>query len=356
MKPGLLDVRRDAYLLGLMRVAFACLLLSFTLKLGRQLWNVGYFGDFFHLPLLPEAWVPSRTVYASMLSAAAVGCVLSALGVAARPALLAAALLHFYAFFCDRLQYHNNRYALLLLTCLVALSPCDRSFLLARRLRGAAALPRSARLAPRVLARAAGVQLSLVYLASSLGKAFDPDWRGGTVMLLRFAEGHALLSPYLPRALVDLLQAPWFAHAASVAAIASELFIALGPWLAAARPFALWLGVVFHWGIEASANVELFSYTMLCGYLAFATPELGERRLSVPDDRAGRRLAWLVRRLDWLARFELTSAPRASALIVTDRLGRAHRGLAAWCELSRGLPALFPLWLPLLLATFWRRR
>ena len=123
---------RDAYLLGLLRVAVSCLLLLFTLKLARQLAHVGYFGDVFHLPLLPEAWVPERAVYTLMLTLAAVGCVLSGLGIGAKPALLGAGLLHFYGFFSDRLQYHNNRYALLLLVFLVALSPCDRSLLLWR--------------------------------------------------------------------------------------------------------------------------------------------------------------------------------------------------------------------------------
>jgi Vitamin K-dependent gamma-carboxylase len=354
--PSWLYERRDSYLLGLMRVAFACLLLLFTLKLGRQLWSGGYFGDVFHLPLLPEAWVPSRSAYTLLLALAGACCVLAALGAWARPALLLATLLHFYGFFCDRLQYHNNRYALLLLTCLVALTPCDRSFVAWRFGRRALATSPEARLGHRFMVRAVGAQLSLVYLSSSLGKAFDADWRGGTVMLLRFAEGHALLSRYLPAALVDVLQAPWFAHAASLAAIASELFIALGPWFSRSRPLALWLGVVFHLGIELSANVELFSYTMLSGYLAFATPELRERRLSLRADAGGRRLAWLVQKLDWLSRFELAWPQQESLLSVTPRDGNARTGLAAWRELARGLPALFPLWLPLwLVSRGWRR-
>lgn len=349
-----LHEERDAHVLGLMRVAFSSLLLLFTLKQARHLLSGGYFGDVFHLPLLPQAWVPPAAVYALMLTLAGVGCVLSVVGVWARPALLGAGLLHFYAFFCDRLQYHNNRYTLLLVACLVAFTPCDRSFLLWPKLRGARALGAAERIAPRFFVRAVGAQLSLVYLSSSIGKAFDADWRGGTVMLLRFADGHAVLSRYLPAAIVDLLQAPWFAHAASVMAIASELFIALGPWFARIRPIALWLGVVFHLGIELSANVELFSYTMLSGYVAFVTPELRERKLTLGKTAE----RWLVRlrRLDFLSRFELqVSAEQSERLVVRDRQGRSHRGLPALRELARGIPLLYPLWLPLALVT-WRKR
>jgi hypothetical protein len=350
---GWLTEERDAYLLGLMRVAFALLLLLFTLKLARTLFTVGYFGDVFHMPLVPEAFVPPRSVYTAMLGVQALCCLASLLGLWARPALLCAGLLGFYGFFCDRLQYHNNRYCLLLLTCLVALSPSDRSFSLWRWLRQ---LPAPPRIAPRLLARAIGAQLSLVYLSSSIGKALDADWRGGTVMLLRFAEGHALLSRYLPAPIADLLQAPWFAHAASLGAICSELFLALGPWFALTRPLALWLGVVFHAGIELSANVELFSYTMLSGYVAFAKPELAERRASFGGQKRGPRLRSLFARLDWLNRFETTASPeQRSWLVVRDRMGASHSGLRALRELTRATPALFPLWLPLAVMT-WRPR
>jgi Vitamin K-dependent gamma-carboxylase len=355
MKPsGWVSEERDAYLLGLMRVAFALLLLLFTLKLGRTLLTNGYFGDVFHLPLLPRSWVPSRGVYTAMLAVQASCCLLSLAGLWARPALLTAAALGFYGFLCDRLQYHNNRYCLLLLTCLVALSPCDRSFSLWRWLRRR---PEPPRVAPRLLARALGAQLSLVYLSSSIGKALDADWRGGTVMLLRFAEGHALLSRYLPAPVADLLQAPWFSQAASLGAIGSELFIALGPWFVRTRALALWLGVVFHAGIELSANVELFSYTMLSGYVAFATPELCERRATFSATGRGPLLKAVLSRLDWLRRFQLElSASQREPLVVRDRAGVSHRGLAALRELTRATPALFSLWLPLALVCAAQRR
>jgi hypothetical protein len=340
---------REAYVLGLLRLLFAALLLLFTLRLLHELIHDGYFGDVFHMPLLPESLVPSRHVYGALLLCQAVACVLALVGVAARPALLLAALSGLYGFFCDRLQYHNNRYELLLLTLLVALSPCDRSFLLFGRARPGTA--------PRWAARLVAVQLSVVYLASSLGKLGDADWRSGAVLLQRFALGRPVVEHFLPSSLAATLSAPWFAHAASLAAIVSELFLALGVWFAGTRALSLWLGVMFHAGIEISAHVELFSYTMLSAYLAFVTPELAERRLSWCTRRpVGRALAALFGRLDLLARFTHERVDeQPSLLIARDRVGLSHGGLAAWRELARAMPPLFPLWLPLWLLT-WRER
>lgn len=347
MKSGWLSEERDAHVLGLVRLAFASLLLLLTLKLAGKLLHGPYFGDVFHMPLLPESFVPTRQAYVALLACQGLGCVLALLGIFARPALMTAALCGLYGLFCDRLQYHNNRYELLLLTLLVSLSPCDRSFLLFGSARAGTA--------PRWAARLVGAQITLVYLASSLGKLADADWRGGSVLLGRFAAGRNLAEHYLPASLAALLSAPWFAHLAAVAAVSSELFLALGLWFPATRALCLWLGLMFHGGIELAANVELFSYTMLSGYLVFVTPELRERSVSWnARSRRGQALGWLCSRLDLLARFRHVQVDGQATLVVTrDRAGIAHRGLSAWRELSRATPLLFPLWLPLRVWT-WR--
>jgi Vitamin K-dependent gamma-carboxylase len=284
-----------------------------------------------------------------LLALQGLGCLLSLVGVVARPALLGASLCGLYGFFCDRLQYHNNRYELLLLALLVSLTPCDRSFLLFGNARPGTA--------PRWAARLVGAQLTVVYLASSLGKLADADWRSGEVLLPRFALGQPFAEHYLSPGFARLLAAPWFAHAASIAAIGSELFLALGLWRPSTRALCLWLGVMFHGGIELTARVELFSYTMLSGYLVFVTPELRERSVSWnARSRTGQALGWLCSRLDLLARFRHEQVDGQATLVVArDRLGVAHRGLSAWRELSRATPLLFPLWLPLFVLT-WRER
>lgn len=349
MTQSWLSEERDAHVLGLARLAFATLLLLLTLRLAGELSRGPYFGDVFHMSLVPESWVPSRPMYGGLLACQGLGCVLALLGVVARPALLAASLCGLYGFFCDRLQYHNNRYELLLLTLLISLTPCDRSFCFFGKPRPGAA--------PRWAARLVGAQLAVVYLASSLGKLFDADWRSGAVLLPRFALGVPYVEQYLGAQVATLLSAPWFAHAAAVAAISSELFLALGLWFPRTRALCLWLGLMFHAGIELTARVELFSYTMLSGYLVFVTPELRERTVSWnARSQAGQTLAKLCQRLDVLARFRHQQADDQASLLVTrDRAGIAHRGLSAWRELARATPLLFPLWLPLSVLT-WRER
>ncbi len=340
---------REVHLLGLLRLAFGVLMLAYTLRRAQELSSVGYFGDVFHLPLLPESLVPSRRAFSALLCFQAVCSALAIVGVLARGALLAAALSGLYAILCDRLQYHNNRYELLLVALLVALTPCDRSFRLFFAPRPGTG--------PRWAVRMVGAQLSIVYLASSLGKLFDPDWRGGAVLHLRFSQGRHITEHLLPEPLVALVSRPWFAEVASLLAIGSELFLALGLWFPRTRALALWLGVMFHVGIELSAHVELFSYTMLFGYLAFVTPELRERTLSWSSVAPrGPALRALFRRLDLLARFRHESHTGPALLQVTDRGGSVHLGLGALRELCRATPLLFPLWAPLALFTYRRKR
>lgn len=345
-----LSEERETYVLGLLRLSFALLMLLLTLKLTRQLLLIDYFGDFFHMPMLPDSLVPSRNGYVLVLLAQGVCSVAALLGFFTRPALLAASSLGICTLLWDRLDYHNNRYELLLLVFLVALTPCARSFL---PLRSARPGP-----GPRWAVTLVGAQVSAVYLASSLGKLFDSDWRGGVVLSHRFDKALPFFDAHQLHGLGALVAAPTFAHAASLAAIASELLLALGLWFRPTRALALWLGFMFHAGIEIVAHVELFSYTMIAGYLAFVTPELRQRTLSFSvKTSGGQRWSRLCQHLDLLARFEhAPSATQTTLLRVTDRAGTTHEGLPAWRELARAFPPLFPLWLPLALLTLRHRR
>ena len=79
---------------------------------------------------------------------------------------------------CDRLQFHNNRWALYCYAALLAFAPCDRSFHLGP--------PPVTRVGPLWAARLAQIQLALIYVASGGSKLLDPDWRDGRVLLERF--------------------------------------------------------------------------------------------------------------------------------------------------------------------------
>ena len=347
--------QRETHLLGLIRVAFGALLFLHAQRLTRELDALGYFGDRFYMPLLPREWVPGAGLYAALLLAMRVLAVAIALGVRARECLLLVSSSGLYLLACDRLQYHNNRYALLLLAFLLAFTPCDRSFRLGLgALRSRAAAPA---IGPIWAQRLFQLQVSLIYAGSALSKLFDPDWFGGQVMWVRAARGMAEASERgieLPALLVSALQSKLVLGLLSKLAISLELFVALGLWHRRARVLALWLGVLFHFGIEVGASVELFSYVMWTSYLAFVTPELRERQWLVADDAPGaQRAARGLRALDWLSRWSVALVPRAQlgggAYAAIDRDGSRATGLRAAALIARTTPLLFPLWLPLAL-------
>jgi hypothetical protein len=192
--------------------------------------------------------------------------------------------------------------------------------------------------------------VSAVYLSSGAGKLLDADWRGGQTMLLRFTRTLGDLATHgltLPEPLVSAASSPIVASLVSKAAITLELALAVALWLPKVRPVALYAGALFHLGIELSARVELFSYVMAASYVAFVAPEVRERVVELdPTIGPGRFVAKALPFLDWLARFRVETRT-GSPLAVRDRSGVRHVGGAAFVELSRATPLLFPLWLPL---------
>jgi hypothetical protein len=343
----LLDGERDGYVLGLLRVAVGVLVIAEGAQRLLHTARQGYFGDVFHLPILPEALVPSLPVYAVLRVLALAGGIFAVLGFHGRAGLLTSALIGLFLLLANRLDYHNNRFALLLLALLTAFTPCDRSFLLLRR------SPRWSapeRVAPTFAAALIRLTVSAVYLSSGGGKLLDPDWRSGQTMLVRYTRGVEELGERfgaLPEPVVALFSSPVFASAASKTAILLELALSVALWLPKLRAVALYVGVLFHVGIELSARVELFSYVMGAAYVAFVVPELRERVIELdPGTATGRRVMRLLPWLDWLARFRLEGRAGAPFAVV-DRAGMTHFGAAALTELARGTPLLFPLWLPM---------
>jgi hypothetical protein len=349
---------RDALVLGLLRISLSALLFFNGLRLILELWHSGFFADYFHIPLIPEAWLPGRSSYTLLLGLQALASVCAFVGICPREALFIASSLGLYFLCCDRLQYHNNRYALLLLGFLLAFTPCDRSFLLVRGRRHT--LAREQRLGPTFARRLFQIQVSLIYLGSTAGKLFDADWRSGQVLFMRFGQAPEICAQHghpLPAWVIAILTTPWFASFAAKAAIVSELFIAFGIWLPRTRRLALWLGLIFHVSIELSSSVELFSWLMIASYFAFVVPEVRERRLEfIPVSARARWLARLVALLDWCARFEHRALPPPTdpalagpTFYVSNRQGQRASGVLALAYLAEAIPLLFPLWLPLAL-------
>ncbi len=329
------DETGDTTALRAARAVLGVLLLDAALRAWREL-SGGYFGDVFHWPILPETLVASRSVYGAIVAAEVVLAAMAALGLRARQALLGSALLGTYVLFCDRLQFHNNRWALACYSLLLSLTPCDR---------------RDPREGPLWAARLAQLQVALIYVASGGSKLLDPDWRSGRVILERMVlYGYQAVAAGVPRALMDGLSQPGSAHALATLAIATELLLSVGLWPRRTRAFALWWGVCFHLTIEATSRVESFTWLTLAMYALFATPDVRARQIAYDASRSSERL--LVRaigQLDWLGRFAMRPRPAAASdagLVVVGRDGARARGLRAFVGVARCIPLLFPLWVP----------
>jgi hypothetical protein len=345
----------DTYLLGLVRMCVGLLLFWHALGAARELESGGYPGDHFHLPFIPEAFVPSRTVYTALIAVRLLCAVLVTVGYAARPALLACALLGVYTLLCDRIGYHHNRYALDCYAFLLAFSPCDRALVIVGP--PSTATSRTGLLWAQRLAQ---LQVCIVYVASGGSKLLDEDWRNGIVLGERFVRyaGHAL-ERGVPQGVILALSHPASVSALAKMAIATELLLAVALWSKRTRVFALWWGVGFHLVIEVTSDVETFTWLTLVMYGLFATPDVHARRLFFDPSRAkGVILARLVTLFDWLARFEVRpwepdALKKGHVIVVVRRDGTRATGIRALAMVARCVPVLFPLWGPLtLIASF----
>ncbi|WP_394826010.1 HTTM domain-containing protein [Pendulispora albinea] len=344
----------DTHVLGVVRIAMGGMLLLQATASARTLLEQGYFGDVFHLPFIPEAWVPSRSVYVAIVALRVMLAALVILGHRARLALLASALLGLYTLLCDRLGYHHNRYALVCFAFLLALTPCDRALAISPSF--------GDRHGPRWAVRVAQIQVALIYVASATSKLFDPDWRAGRVILDRFVRyGHEALARGVPASIVDAFSQLLVTSILAKLAISTELFLAVALFSRRARIFALWWGTMFHLTIEVTSRVELFTWLTLTTYAFFVTPDLRTRKLFFDPSRPrGKWLARAVVWLDWFARFEVRSwAPdhlrRGHAIVIVRRDGSRATGIRALVMIARCTPLLFPLWAPLALAASFTR-
>jgi hypothetical protein len=350
------DEVEDTYILGPVRVAISLLLGWQALSDAEQLANVGYFGEAFHVSMLPEALVPSHQIFALVLAARVCLAVAAGLGIWARPSLGIGGLLGLWLLLCDRNQFHHNRYSLFLYAILLSLTPCDRSW----RATDPAVPP--LRRGAFWGVRLAQWQVSFVYLASGGSKLLDPDWRDGLVVADRIARyGHVAIARGVPRGLLEVLARPDVSSALAKAAIMTELVLCVALWLRPTRIIALWWGLWFHVFIQATSNVEGFSFLALAMYGVFVTPDYRARRLRFDPSRwRGKLAGTFVPVLDWFGRFTVEpwepDDQRGHSVVVVRRDGEAATGIRALAMVARCVPVLFPFWGPIaLVASFTRK-
>lgn len=186
--------------------------------------------------------------------------------------------------------------------------------------------------------------VSSVYLASGFSKLVDPDWSGGLVLWDRAVRYQSLMADRLPAGplrdvAIDIVTTRWVHAVTSPVAVAMELFIGVGLWTARARLAAIWVAVVFHLSIQVAASVEVFSIAAIVALVIWVIPATRDRTVITHDG------TW-IRRLDWLARFEVRQC-NGAALTVVDRDGRTVSGRAARALVATRLPLTFMIALPL---------
>ena len=160
----------------------------------------------------------------------------------------------------------------------------------------------------------------------------------------------------MPDWAVSLLTDRTFHTGAAKMIVLTELFIAVGLWLRPTRYAAVWVAVVFHVTIEASASVQVFSVLGIAVLLVWATPSTRDRVIRIdPTNARHRRLRTAIRGLDWLARFRVEPTAPEGRFEMVDRDGTRLRGMpAAAFALSR-LPVTAWFALPTLLLPGVRR-
>ena len=257
--------------------------------------------------------------------------------------------------FLSQHHFRHNRAFLLFLLAAVALADSGRVLSLdaRRRRRTGVGTDDRATIWPLWLLRALA---SSVYLASGVSKLVDPDWVGGLVLWDRAVRYQGLVREQLPAgpmadAVVDLVTARWVHTVTSPLAVAMELFIGLGVWFARTRLAAVWVAVLFHLSIELAAAVEVFSLAAIVALVIWSTPVTRDRTVV-----AGPADARWIRRLDWLARFDVRAMDGVTTTVV-DRDGSVRTGAEARRFVASRLPLTFTVAAPsLALDTLHRRR
>jgi uncharacterized membrane protein YphA (DoxX/SURF4 family) len=308
--------------------------------------------DAFHHPY--AAWYPEvpEAAYVALLWLAAASAVAMTLGLVTRLATVLTFAIVAYNVFLSTSHFHNNRAYLLIVLGLLAVAPCGRELSVdawLRRRRDKPARDLSAPGWPLWLLR---FECAAIYAASGVSKLVDPDWFGGTVTWQRVVRARDELGA-LPDWAVTIITDRGFHTGAAKFIVLTELFIAAGLWMRGTRYAAVWVAVVFHLSIEASASVQIFSFLAIAVLVAWAVPSTRDRVLRI--DPASRRLGTLVRSLDWLARFRVEPARPGAPLELVDRDGTTIRGGPAVAFALSRLPLTAWFALPTLLLPSVRR-
>lgn len=353
---GVFDEPRSLRAAALLRILVGPVVLVHLWPFVREMLRGRYYGDSFYSPWVTWLPEPSKPMYFALLWVAIASAILLTIGLFTRTASGVTFGIVAYNFFLSQTHFHNNRTFLLIVLGCLMLTPSGRLLSLDARRRWRD--PSHDELAPLWPLYLLRFEALCVYLGSGGSKLFDPDWRAGIVTwdrVLRFRG--RLEASIAPDWLIALVTREDFHVVFAKVAIATEIGVALGLLWPRTRTGAIWVAIVFHVVIGIALQVEVFSVVAIAALLVWSEPRTRDRVLEIDRSMPGAlRFERLVRRLDWLARFEwrartvsATAAPGGPWLTLVDRDGRRlHDRRAALCALSR-CPPVFPLVAPWLL-------
>ena len=302
-----------------------------------------HYDDHFWQPYLSGAPHIPGALWAVLLWVGAASAVMMSLGLLTRLATTTTFVIVAGNLLLSGTHFRHNRAFLAILLLGLALLPTGRVQSVDawwRRRRGREALSPVAPLWPLVLLR---VQVSLVYFSSGFSKLVDPDWLSGVVLWDRAVRYQGAIHP-APGWVVDFVTWRPLFWLLAPAAIATELFLAIGLWSRPTRLIAIRLAIVFHLAIELSAQVEVFSLAAMAACIIWVTPSPRDRAIRVRGaTTATRLLARVLPALDWLGRFAVDEPrPGEPDVTVVDRDGTTLHGRAAVRLILERLPLTFP--------------
>lgn len=307
----------DGYVLGPVRFAVG-LLLGW-----RALIDARERASGLHAVVISESLVPSNQLEGILLALRVCLAVMVVLSIRARPALALSGLLGVWLLLCDPAQVDPLRLLLSAFAILLSLTPCDRSWRLA-----ASAEP-IVRTGPFAAVRVCQILVAIAYLSSGASRLLDHD----VVRVLAVQDPRSTLAKFI---------------------IVTEILLCVALWRRATRVVALWLGIWVHIALLCTEPVDAALLALLSMYGVFATPDYRARTIHYDPSRfRGKLTAHVVPLLDWLGRFEIKpwepDEHEGHSIVVVRRDGEHVTGLRAFAMLTRCLPLLFPIWLPVML-------
>lgn len=267
MSLAFLDAPIPMWRLNLLRIPVGLIAAWYLWPILRDGLDGDTYHDVFHRPYV--GWLPDLPppAFTAVIGAGALAGVLLAAGVFPRVTSKVTFAVVAYHLLLSATNVHHNRAYLAIVLFVLAVAPL-----------GAAQGPAW----PLWLLR---VECSVVYGASGLGKLIDQDWFGGTVTWLRVVHQEAeVRASALPGWFVDVLLDRDAHRLFAPGIVATELFVACGPWFRRTRVAALVLAVVFHVSIELSARVESFSYLAVAVILIIWWPRHSDGSLDVAGE------------------------------------------------------------------------